>query len=358
MILRARLALFALSTGAALIAGILWGGPIFRREKPLPPRLAIQPARIYADGFDTATLSIDAPGASGKPTISIAENPHSAVIQDIEQADGHWEAQIRAGVMSGRVVFRVQFDGLPAATVDLTAAPSHRDSFADGTPDFLRLDDEGDRRAFRRWFTILAEEQYFQDPANRPPEIRDCAALIRYAYREALHAHESGWAEAARVPIVPSFSPVAKYQYPYTPLGAALFRVEEGSYRASDLSGGAFSQFADARTLWRYNTHLLGRNLAVASPGDLLFYRPEADHFHSMIYLGESQLRRDGKLYVLYHTGPEGADPGEIRRLTIEELLAFPRSEWRPISGNPNFLGVFRWNILRKVSESHDTRHL
>ena len=32
----------------------------------------------------------------------------------------------------------------------------------------------------------LAEAQYFQPPAARPPEINDCAALIRYAYREAL----------------------------------------------------------------------------------------------------------------------------------------------------------------------------
>jgi len=65
--------------------------------------------------------------------------------------------------------------------------------------------------------------------------------------------------------------------------------------------------------------------------------------FHSMIYLGESQLRRDGNLYVLYHTGPDsaGPDPGEIRRLTVQELMRYPQPEWRPVPGNPGFLGVF-----------------
>lgn len=222
------------------------------------------------------------------------------------------------------------------------------DTFEDGTPDFLRLDDDRDRHAFRRWFTYLAEVQYFQEPANRPAEIADCAALIRYAYREALHAHASGWAETARVPVVPAFDSIRKYQYPYTPLGASLFRVTEGPFQSSDIGGGAFAQFADAQTLHRYNTHLVSRDLSRAQPGDLLFFRQETAHmpFHSMIFLGESRVRPDGGIYVLYHTGPGG----EIRRLRAEELLRYPEAEWRPISGNPSFLGVFRWNILRKAA--------
>ncbi len=360
MITRTRLALFALSPGAALLVGLLWARPAIHREKPIPPRVSVHPEQVYADGHDAATLEIDAPGAAGKPRISIAGSPHGAVILGIAEAEGNgrWQAQLRAGIVPGRVELQVQFPNLPTAIAGFTAIPTDSDSFADGTPDFLRLDDEADRRAFRRWFTYLAEVQYFQDPGARPAEIDDCAALIRYAYREALHAHESGWAEAARLPIVPSFSPIAKYQYPYTPLGASLFRVEEGPYRDADLSSGAFSQFADARTLWRFNTHRVSRDLAEASPGDLLFFRQDSSHFHSMIFLGESQLRKDGNLYLVYHTGPEGADPGEIRRLTTQQLLRFPQPEWRPIAGNPNFLGVFRWNILRKVSDPDAARPL
>ena len=46
------------------------------------------------------------------------------------------------------------------------------------------------------------------------------------------------------------------------------------------------------------------------------------------------------------------ADPGEIRRLTVEELMRFPQPEWRPIAANPSFLGVSRWNILRTENDT------
>jgi uncharacterized protein YfaT (DUF1175 family) len=223
-----------------------------------------------------------------------------------------------------------------------------RDSLEDGTPDFLRLDNPGDRQSFRRWFTYLAEAQYFQQPQLRPAEIVDCAALLRYAYRESLRVHDPGWSDAARVPVVPPFEPVAKYRYPHTPLGAALFRVRSGSFRQSDLSDGAFAQFADAKTLWRLNCHRVSRRLAAARPGDLVFFRRESgdETCHSMIYLGDSHFTRDGNRYLVYHTGPDGNDPGEMRRFTVEEMLRFPRSEWRPLESNGSFLGVYRWNIL------------
>ena len=39
-----------------------------------------------------------------------------------------------------------------------------------------------------------------------------------------------------------------------------------------------------------------------------------------------------------------------IRRPTVDELLHFPEPDWRPLPDNPSFLGVYRWNILRKTS--------
>jgi uncharacterized protein YfaT (DUF1175 family) len=78
------------------------------------------------------------------------------------------------------------------ATAELTSTLDARDSAGDGTPDFLRLQDEHDQQAFRRWFTFLAEVQYFQPSSVRPVEINDCGALIRYAYREALRRHDGG----------------------------------------------------------------------------------------------------------------------------------------------------------------------
>ena len=297
------------------------------------PRLMLHPGQIVADGYDTATLAIES-NAGLAPAVSLVTNAHSATIGAITGGGRHWEVSLRAGVLPGRVRLRITFPRAPAAETQLEVLPFWRDSAADGTPDFLRLQDDRDRQEFRRWFTKLAEMQYFQPPSARPVEINDCAALIRYAYREALRTQGA----------------IAKYRYPYTPLGAALFRVRPGAFQPDDLTDGAFAQFADAKTLLRLNTNLVGRLLPAAMPGDLLFFRQEAgaERFHSMIYLGKSQVQNDDRRYILYHTGPSDSDPGEMRRPTVEELMQFPRTEWRPLTGNPRFLGVFRWNILRQ----------
>jgi hypothetical protein len=234
------------------------------------------------------------------------------------------------------------------------ARPGHErgaeltDSRSDGTPDFLRLEDSADQEAFRRWFTFLAEVQYFTPTSQRPTEITDCAALLRYAYREALRRHDASWSAGSHLVLVPALESVRKYHYPHTPLGPALYRVRPGPWSPSDLHGGAFGQFADTGTLQRWNTFFVTRDIEHAQSGDLLFYRRTSDRstFHSMIYLGKSQITRGETRYVVYHTGPEGAGRGEIRRLSEDELLHFPDPQWRPAPANPVFLGVFRWNIL------------
>jgi uncharacterized protein YfaT (DUF1175 family) len=54
---------------------------------------------------------------------------------------------------------------------------------------------------------------------------------------------------------------------------------------------------------------------------------------------------------VVYHTGPTGEGrrkgKGEMRRVTLDDLLHHPDVRWRPVAENSNFLGVYRWNILR-----------
>ena len=316
-----------------------------------PPRLSITPSTIFADGYGTATLDIYS-SSSGSPVVTVSENPRAVRIDDTAGGKGHWRTHLRAGILGGRVRLRVQFPGGPPGEMEFNSIVNLRDRAGDGTPDFLRLDDEHDRQSFRRWFTYLAEAQYFQAPGSRPAEINDCAALIRYAYREALAAHDDIWAASAELPLIPAYDSAGKYQYPYTPLGAALFRVRAGRFDAADLSNGAFAQFADAQTLWRWNTWFRSRDTGSAEPGDLLFFRqPQArEPFHSMIYLGDSLIHPDGKHYILYHTGPDGDDPGEMRRLAVEELLRFPQPQWRPLVSNTGFLGVYRWNILKEGS--------
>lgn len=208
------------------------------------------------------------------------------------------------------------------------------DSYGDGTPDFLRLSSRSDQEAFRQWFTWLAECQTERLVA----EVRDCSSLLRYCYREALRPHDAPWLRENRLDRVPPLPEIRKVRYPRTPLGASLFRVREGGGAA------AFAQFADARTLLRFNCHPVSRSLEQVLPGDLLFYRQldGPDAFHSMICLRER--------FVVYHTGPLAGTPGEMRRLSFEELLAHPSPRWRPLAGNANFLGVHRWNILRDVT--------
>ena len=232
-------------------------------------------------------------------------------------------------------------------TAEARPAITWTDSFGDGTPDFLRLTDGADRLAFRSWFTYLAESAYF---ASQPPdEVNDCAALIRYAYRETLRAHNSAWASGLRLVNVPPMPGIAKYAYPRTPLGPGLFRVRAGYVDRGAASNGAFAQFADAEALRTLNTYFISRDIRRAHPGDLLFYRQPDQRlpYHAMIYVGRSQITGGEDDWVVYHTGPEASGPGEIRRVAVRELHQHPYRRWRPLPQNPAFLGIYRWNILR-----------
>jgi hypothetical protein len=193
------------------------------------------------------------------------------------------------------------------------------------------LRDPSDRAAFRGWFTFLAEIQFHRETASLPAEIKDCAALVRFSYREALRKHDGRWAADLGLPTAPGFGVIR----------ASLDHA--GMFRAGDR--GEWRHYADARTLLRWNSFRMSRDLHAARPGDLLFYHQpdQASPFHVMIYLGASHFQPGPERYAVYHTGDE---PGEIRRPSIEELAAHPNPRWRPFEGNGNFLGVYRWNIL------------
>ena len=107
---------------------------------------------------------------------------------------------------------------------------------------------------------------------------------------------------------------------------------------------GAFAQFADAKTLVERNAYFVSRDLHQAQPGDLLFYRQfgQSSPWHSMIV-----TRIGGQSAVVYDTGEDHGKAGELRRVLLAELIDHPQPQWRPVPGNPNFLGVYRWNILR-----------
>lgn len=219
-----------------------------------------------------------------------------------------------------------------------------QDSYADGTPDWMRLHAEEDRQAFRRWFTELAERMADTPGAQRPPEITDCASLLRYAYREALVRHDDRWYKQFPPEQMPALASVQQWVYPDTPLGVGLFRVRPGPYLAGDAENGGFAQFADAKTLMEDDSFRVSRDLRAARPGDLIFYRllEQDSQYHSMIISG------DHGEWVVYHTGPISGRPGEMRRVLLADLLQHPDPRWRPLASNANFLGVYRWNILRE----------
>jgi uncharacterized protein YfaT (DUF1175 family) len=321
------------------------------RRAMAPPTLVVHlsPTAVPADGFTSTELKITP--SNGRPLRDLqvtVEDPHLAVMESVTVDGDTATASLRAGVLPGETKVRVTGRGFAAQEVAFSTVLDTSDTIGDGTPDFLRLHDPADRIAFRRWFTFLAEAQYFRGRAL-PAEIDDCAALLRFAYREALRTHDAAWAHQMALPVPASASEVKQYQYPYTPLVAALFRVRGGSFQANDLGDGAFAQFADVETLWRHNTHFVGHNLARARPGDLLFFRQDGSRmpFHAMIFLGQSQVERGNEQYVVYHTGPSGRSAGEIRRLALAQLSNYPDPRWRPVADNPGFLGVYRWNILR-----------
>jgi uncharacterized protein YfaT (DUF1175 family) len=139
-------------------------------------------------------------------------------------------------------------------------------------------------------------------------------------------------------------------------LGSALFRVRpaasDPAVRYED-ARSSFAEFADAKTLWRLNTFFVSRDVRMALPGDLLFFRQfeQSSPYHSMIFVGRSRIDKSAAEsdILVYHTGPNGKQPGEMRRTSVSELLQHPSPRWRPSPGNSNFLGVYRWNILREA---------
>ncbi len=308
-----------------------------------------------------APISIPADGRThivAKITRSSHRELDPASIQSAEpelhfapEADNTIAAIVRAPVLPGPAQLHFTWHDTwrdHRYTLNVQYVPDDADSHQDGLPDALHLHAPEDRAAFRAWFVAIAEQEAALPDDKLPTEIDDCAALLRFAYRESLVQHDDRWLAAQPDPShFTSLVSIAQYHYPQTPLGLNLFRVAPGPYVAADLSksgpaGGAFAQFADAHALLALNTYLVSRTVRTALPGDLLFFRQleQNSQYHSMVIAG---AHAD---WVIYHTGPIGKQKGEIRRVSIEDLLHHPDARWRPAPGNTNFLGVYRWNLL------------
>jgi uncharacterized protein YfaT (DUF1175 family) len=200
----------------------------------------------------------------------------------------------------------------------------------------LRLADASDRSAFQSWFVLLADAQ-FERPAA---EVIDCAALVRFAFREALRPHTAEWARRVALPTGPTF-PEVRSAPPPTKDGWPLFRVSEAMPTR-------YAEFADAKTIVTLNSRPLGRDTSALQPGDLLYFRQPGQRQpdHLMVFVGRSFFDREHADWVVYHTGPSDDGPGEVRKVRLHDLQQHPAPRWRPLTSNQNFVGVFRLAAL------------
>lgn len=148
------------------------------------------------------------------------------------------------------------------------------------------------------------------DPAWSEAQ-RDCAGLVRFAYRTAFKRLDP--ARAARGP----------------------FR--DGAGRAA--------HFADAATLLRESFVRIGRGEAARASlesGDLVAFAREdgngAPVYHLMLVVRPEDPAH-GRTLVVYHPGEKGA---AIRTGALDELVRDAPAGWRPVPENPLFLGFYR----------------
>ena len=132
------------------------------------------------------------------------------------------------------------------------------------------------------------------DPAWHP-EQRDCAGLVRYAYRQAL-------------------------------LKLDPERVRAGLWHTAQGPSG----FADAETLLRDNF------VRVDEPrsGDLAAFARDEEVFHLMLV-----VHKHSRTLVVYATGN---GPRDVRAGPLAGLQDAPK-EWQAQASNPAFLGFYRW---------------
>ena len=225
------------------------------------------------------------------------------------------------------------------------------DSDNDGLPDAAELQSFMDRENFRQWFTLIAENQFYHLSDQWNTEQRDCAGLVRFAWREALRRHDRAWFQKMG-PAYQTVAPdVKSFDLDHNPAGEKIFRTDFGSFAETDIRNGRFSEFADARTLKNFNVVFVSRDRREAQPGDLLFYyQPWVQKFpyHVMIFLGQARIVTNGAQdWVVYHTGSSPVDEGTVKKVELSVLDQHPDPRWRPVERNRNFLGFYRLKILQ-----------
>ena len=157
---------------------------------------------------------------------------------------------------------------------------------------------------------VALAQVHRMDPAWHPDQ-RDCAGLVRFAFRGAYRR----------------FRPER--------LASPLWLDDQG--RPGD--------FADAETLLAHSFVPLGRDEATRESlrtGDLVAFRQERDAgpiFHLMLVV-RPEDKAHAPTRIVYHPGDTGA---AVRTGVLQSLVTEAPLEWRPVPQNTAFLGFFRF---------------
>lgn len=240
-----------------------------------------------------------------------------------------------AGIINALVFWRVRAHRPVSLALVVAALTAATTLVGEAAPSARAALDDSDRAAFRAWFTYLADTQF----ERRTTDVTDCASLVRYAFREALRPHTPAWFQAAKLPRLVSFPDVRRTP-PMRDGALMLFKIGTSPER--------YAEFADAETIVGLNARRIGRDAHTAQAGDLLYFRHDdaASPSHLMVVVGESRFDRERHDWLVYHTGPDGGSPGEVRKVSLGDLERHPSPRWRPVAANREFVGVFRLTIL------------
>ncbi|UDI92293.1 MULTISPECIES: DUF1175 domain-containing protein [unclassified Pseudomonas] len=183
--------------------------------------------------------------------------------------------------------------------------------------------DPAQSQVFRAWFVRIAQEQLSKGPSPRWYQ-QDCAGLVRFAANEALKVHDDKWLRSNGVS--------NRYLPPELDLSADQRQLAQQWQQG----GGKVGPYVNAIKLIQFNSHLIGRDVSQARPGDLMFF-DQGDDQHLMIWMGR---------YIAYHTGTTTPTDNGMRSASLQQLMTWKDTRWIPDAANPNFIGVYRLNFL------------
>lgn len=198
-----------------------------------------------------------------------------------------------------------------------------------------------DEAALRQAVTRVALLQARRISPLWEPGQRDCAGLVRFAYRTALEQRDARQTQKLGIPAklnLPALSDHARQIFTHFP---QIWQIGMRDDKPN------FGFFADAETLIGYNFRLKSRSLESARNGDLLVYQKPLytdEPYHLMLFVAGR-----AESVVVYHNGAHGNE-AQVRVVRIHELLDSPDPVWIPSNENPYFLGVYEWNRLHPQS--------